>query len=116
MDWLTGRTALVTGSGSGIGAAIARRLASEGAAVLVTDIQDKAGTQVAAEINDGGGQAAYAHLDVTSEADWEAAVALAVTNFGGLDIPANATSRPSGSSASASRFHARLETASCARP
>jgi NAD(P)-dependent dehydrogenase (short-subunit alcohol dehydrogenase family) len=44
---------------------------------------------VAAEINDGGGQAAYAHLDVTSEADWEAAVALAVSNFGGLDILVN---------------------------
>ncbi len=89
MARLTGRAALVSGSGSGIGAATARRLASEGAAVLVTDIQDQAGAQVAAEIKDTGGRAAFAHLDVTSENDWEAAVALAVRDFGGLDILVN---------------------------
>ena len=89
MDRLAGRVALVTGSGSGIGAAIARRLAAEGAAILITDVQDETGRRVADEIADGGGQSAYAHLDVTSEADWEAAVALALSDFGRLDILVN---------------------------
>ena len=74
MDRLAGRVALVTGSASGIVAATARRFASEGAAVLVTDIQDQDGAQIAGEINANGGRAVYVHLDVTSEAEWEAAV------------------------------------------
>ena len=67
MDRLAGRVALVTGAASGIGAATARRLATEGAAVLVTDVQDDAGTHVARQIIAGGGRAAYAHL----ENEWE---------------------------------------------
>jgi NAD(P)-dependent dehydrogenase (short-subunit alcohol dehydrogenase family) len=78
VDRLAGRVALVTGSASGVGAATARRFASEGAAVLVTDIQDQAGAQIAGEIDANGGRAVYVHLDVASEAEWEAAVAAAV--------------------------------------
>ena len=89
MNRLTGRVALVTGAGSGIGAAIAWRLASEGAAVLVTDVQDEAGMQVARAIGESGARAAYVHLDVTSEADWQAGVAVAVGDLGGLDILVN---------------------------
>lgn len=89
MDRLEGRVALVTGAASGIGAATAMRLASEGAAVLVTDIQDVMGMQVAKDILDTGGLASYHHLDVTSQAEWEAVVAAAVEEFGRLDILVN---------------------------
>jgi NAD(P)-dependent dehydrogenase (short-subunit alcohol dehydrogenase family) len=89
VDRLQGRAALVTGAASGIGQATAKRLASEGAAVLVTDIQDAAGTQVVKDIIDGGGRASYHHLDVTSQPAWEAAVATALEEFGRLDILVN---------------------------
>lgn len=89
MERLQGRVALVTGAASGIGEAIARRLASEGAAVLVTDVQDGAGTRVSKDIVAGGGRASYRHLDVTSQPEWEATVAAVLEEFGRFDILVN---------------------------
>ena len=89
MNRLVGRVALVTGAASGIGKATAQRLAEEGAAVLVTDIQVEAGEATVTEINGGGGKAAFLKHDVTSETEWEAACAAAVEKFGGLDILVN---------------------------
>lgn len=89
VERLQGRVALVAGAASGIGQAIAERLADEGAAVLVTDISDEAGQSTADSIMAAGGKAAFAHLDVVSPDEWAAAVAMAVEQFGGLNILVN---------------------------
>jgi meso-butanediol dehydrogenase/(S,S)-butanediol dehydrogenase/diacetyl reductase len=75
------RVAVVTGGGSGIGAAIARELASRGLKVLVTDIDVDAAGRVATEI--GGG---FRQLDVTDRASVDAAAAAAVEELGGVDV------------------------------
>ena len=70
---LTGRSALVTGAGGGIGAAVAQALATAGAAVLVTDISAEAAAGVAERINDAGGRADSLALDVSDRAAADAA-------------------------------------------
>ncbi len=84
MTRLAGRTALVTGGGSGIGAGICERLAAEGAPVLVADLNLEAATRVAEGIRKAGGEALPFRMDVTSEADAAAAVAEAEARFGRL--------------------------------
>jgi 3(or 17)beta-hydroxysteroid dehydrogenase len=66
MPRLSGKTALITGAGRGIGAAIARAFAAEGATVIVSDIVETAGRAIAAEI-----AATFIKLDVREEADWQ---------------------------------------------
>jgi NAD(P)-dependent dehydrogenase (short-subunit alcohol dehydrogenase family) len=89
MQRLDGKVALISGAARGIGGETAQLMAREGARIVVADVLDDRGRQTVAAITAAGGQAAYAHLDVTSEADWTEAVNLAVSKFGKLDILVN---------------------------
>jgi len=89
MTRFDGYAVLITGAGRGIGAATARLLASEGARVLVTDLDGDRATAVAAEIRAAGGAAGATACDVADRAAVEAAVAYAVETFGGLDVLVN---------------------------
>ena len=86
---LAGKVALISGGARGMGAAEARLFAREGARIVVGDILDAEGKAVEAEVNAQGGQAVFVHLDVTREAEWEQAVALAVSRFGKLNVLVN---------------------------
>lgn len=86
---LAAKVALISGGARGIGAAIARLFAHEGARVMIGDLLDAEGRLVEAEIAAKGGEAVFVHLDVTSEADWERAVAAATSRFGRLDVLVN---------------------------
>jgi NAD(P)-dependent dehydrogenase (short-subunit alcohol dehydrogenase family) len=86
---LAGKVALITGGASGMGQSEATIFAREGARVVVADVLEFDGLQVAENIAASGGQARFVKLDVTSEDDWQAAVKTAVTAFGKLDILVN---------------------------
>lgn len=84
-----GKRVLISGGARGQGAAHGSLLAEEGARVLLGDILDEEGERHAAELAGGGLDVSYSHLDVTKAGDREAAVALAETTFGGLDVVVN---------------------------
>ena len=92
---LTGRSALVTGAGSGIGAATAELFAREGARVVVADIDKAGAAATAARIRDEGGVAEPYAADVADEAEVEELVGFTVRTFGGLDVLQNYASNRS---------------------
>jgi NAD(P)-dependent dehydrogenase (short-subunit alcohol dehydrogenase family) len=96
MRRLEGKTAIVTGSGTGIGEATARRLAGEGARIVAADINFAAVERVAAEIRAAGGEAVARHFDLHDEASIVALVEATLATFGKLDVVHNnaADTRP----------------------
>lgn len=83
---LTGKVAVVTGGGNGLGRATALRFAEEGAAVVVGDLLDGPGAETAEEIEELGGRAAFVSVDVTSRADNDAMARTAIERFDGLHV------------------------------
>jgi 3alpha(or 20beta)-hydroxysteroid dehydrogenase len=83
---LAGKVALISGGARGMGAAEARLLAREGAKVVIGDLLEEEGKQVAAEINEAGGEALFITLDVTREEDWKQAIEATVRRFGTLHV------------------------------
>lgn len=86
MDRFAGRSAVITGAASGIGAATGRRLAAEGAAVVLVDLEHDAGAQVAAEIQAAGGTAHVVPGDVADTDCWSAVASTVRDRLGGLDV------------------------------
>ncbi|HEX4896341.1 MAG TPA: SDR family oxidoreductase [Solimonas sp.] len=89
MKKLDGKVAIVSGSGRGIGRAIAMKLASEGARVVVNDLDAAPAEQTVADIRAAGGQAMACAGSVTADGFAEAFVKTAIEGFGGLDIIIN---------------------------
>ncbi|MBW2268096.1 MAG: SDR family oxidoreductase [Deltaproteobacteria bacterium] len=85
----SGKVALVTGAGSGIGSAIASALAEEGAKVVVSDIAIAGGQETVGKIGDAGGEATFVRADVGDAAEVEALVAKTVETYGRLDCAVN---------------------------
>ncbi|MGH3739396.1 MAG: glucose 1-dehydrogenase [Micromonosporaceae bacterium] len=83
---LSGKVALITGAARGQGAAAARRYVAEGARVMVADVLDEPGKELADEL---GEAARYRHLDVSSESDWADAIAELLQAYGRLDVLVN---------------------------
>ena len=89
MGRLDNKVAIISGGARGQGAEEARLFVREGAKVCFGDILDEEGLKLEAEIRELGGEATYAHLDVTEEEDWRKLVELTESKYGRLDILVN---------------------------
>src|SRR4051812_33936565 len=86
---LQDKVTIVSGAANGIGQAISRRFAEEGAWVLVTDVDESSGHRTVAEIHDAGGKAQFARVDIGSREDIEDAVKSVAEQFGRIDVLVN---------------------------
>jgi NAD(P)-dependent dehydrogenase (short-subunit alcohol dehydrogenase family) len=86
---LSGKVAIITGAGMGIGAETARVFAREGAKVIIADINPEAGESVAGEIREAGGEAIFVRTDVTSEESVKQVVEATFSRHGRLDVMFN---------------------------
>ena len=89
MNRVQGKVALVTGASSGLGEAIARLLAKDGATVVLADLNEAAGKRVLRDIKTGGGDGLFVKLDVVDEAQWIGVMAKVKKKFGQLNIAVN---------------------------
>ena len=89
MTHVAGKVAVITGAGAGIGRATAALFAKNGAKVVVTDIKEAEGQETAGKIMADGGEALFLAHDVSSEEQWQRALAAAKDRFGGIDVLVN---------------------------
>lgn len=84
-----GKVAVISGGARGIGAATAKLLAQEGAAVVIADVLEEEGMATEAEITESGGRAVFMKLDVTDEENWKEVISATVAAYGKLDVVVN---------------------------
>ena len=89
MTHLADSVAIVTGGATGIGFAIAKRLASEGAKIVIADLKEEQAEKTASQIRESGAEAIFLKLDVTNEENWKSVINTTVSKYGKLDILVN---------------------------